>query len=279
MTHSVQPEIDLILAYLQEQTGLNFSGNHLSMIKRRLQVRLSKTAHTSYEDYLEFLKQDEGELADLLDALTINVSRFFRDSFTFEYFFHHLLPQISAGKGKSRYATLRIWSAGCAAGEEAYSMAILIKEYLEKDKSPISPTIFATDIDLPALEAARAGVYPMKSILNVKQEYMNKYFDAESDRYALRPAIKTMVDFSTFDMLNDVTHVPKESIYGGFDVVLCRNLLIYFKAAFQEIIVEKLYQSLNKNGILILGESERPMGKYRNEFREVTPLCRIYQKS
>ncbi|MCF7922866.1 MAG: protein-glutamate O-methyltransferase CheR [Candidatus Marinimicrobia bacterium] len=272
------PELDHILDYLQEQTGLNFSANHSSMIIRRLQGRLTKTSQASYPEYLAYLKQHNTELTELQDALTINVTRFFRDSFTFEYFNHQLLPEIFVEKKKSRYASLRIWSAGCASGEEAYSMAILIKEYLEKENQQISTSIFATDIDKKALEAARAGVYSTKSVLDVKYQYLQKYFIASDRGLELKAEIKNMVDFSFFDMLGHKPQTPSESIYGGFDVVLCRNLLIYFQADFQEIIIDKLYQSLNKNGFLILGESERILGKLRDKFHEVSNLCRIYRK-
>jgi len=278
MAEKQLPGLDHILDYLQEQTGLNFSANHSAMIIRRLQGRLIKTSQASYPEYLAYLKQQPTELTELQDAFMINVTRFFRNSFTFEYFNHHLLPEILFEKKKSRYASLRVWSAGCASGEEAYSMAILIKEYLEKENDQISPSIFATDIDKKALEAARLGIYSPQSVLDVKYKYLQKYFIACDKGFELRPEIKNMVDFSIFDMLVNKPQAPAESIYGGFDIVLCRNLLIYFRSEFQEKIIAKLYQALNKNGLLILGESERILGTLKDKFQEENNLCRIYRK-
>ncbi len=272
-------EIDLILGHLQEQTGLDFFGNYSSMIGRRLRIRMSKTGQQSYQDYSVYLQQNNDELAELLDSLTISVTSFYRDPFTFEFIYEHVLPHIFEEKGKSRDATLRIWCAGCSTGEEAYSMAILLKEMKEKHPdSKIAPSIFATDIDQHALEAAQAGRYNLKSVWNVKQGQVSKYFKVHGESFEINTEIKKLVEFSTFDMLSDLTLAPPDSIFGGFDIVLCRNLLIYFTAEYQVKIMTKLYESLNLNGVLILGKTERPLDPYKLKFVEENSRARIYRK-
>jgi chemotaxis protein methyltransferase CheR len=276
--NSVQQEIGSVLAYLQERTGLDFSGNQASMITRRLQAQLSKVGVKSFPDYLAHIKENDGEIPELIDALTINVTQFFRDSFTWEYFRHEILPGVCSEKEKSGHDTLRIWSAGCASGEEAYSAALLVKDYADKQKLKIKPMIFATDINQRVLELARSGVYSAESVCNIKHGMLEKYFSPSESNFAIDAEIRHLVSFSAYDMLARLTHSPAESIFGTFDIIICRNLLIYFNADIQELILEKIYRSLNINSLLILGESERPLGKFRSKFIEVSTACRIYRK-
>lgn len=136
-----------ILSFLRENRGFDFSGYRTSMLNRRIQKRISATKSADINKYEEYLKQNNSELDKLIDVLTINVSRFFRATFAFEYFADHLLPKLISGKKFSNDHSLRVWSAGCAAGEEPYSIAILIKEIVEKEKLKLCTTIIATDID------------------------------------------------------------------------------------------------------------------------------------
>ena len=274
----MQEMIDQILVYLRDRTGHDFSGNQSSMIMRRLKARLATVGAASHQDYLDYLKQDDNELNNLIESLTVNVTQFFRDSLTWEYLNHQLLPGIFAEKAKSNDDALRIWSAGCASGEEAYSAALLFNEYIEKEKLNIVPMIFATDINHSVLNFARSGVYASPSLSNMKYGILQKYFSPVETKFEISSEIKSYVSFSKYDMLEQATHFPSESIYGAFDMVFCRNLLIYFKPEPQEIILEKLYHSLTHRGLLILGESERPVGKFKGKFQELTNMCRIYRK-
>lgn len=271
-------ELEKILSYLHEKRGVDFSGNRSSMIERRISKRLAATKSANLHDYLAYLEKHPQELDHLIAALTINVSRFFRNPLTFEYIAGRVLPAIVMQKTEARDHSLRVWSAGCSQGEEPYSVAILIHELMEKEKLELDLNIFATDIDEGALKKARDGVYSFESIQEIKYGLLKKYFTIDDEIYTLNPAIKNLVNFSVYDMMDKKTYVPPESVFGDFDLVLCRNLLIYFQAEYQEIIFDKLCRSLSGNGCLVLGEAEMPPLKYQRYFQKENDYCRVYRK-
>ncbi len=272
-------ELQKILGYLKQKRGFDFSGNRPAMIERRISKRLAATQSTNYPDYLSFLKVHPRELDSLIDVLTINVSRFFRNTLTFEYMADRVLPAIVAQKAETFDTSLRVWSAGCSTGEEPYSVAILINELIEKEKLNLNLNIFATDIDAGALQKARAGVYPFESIKGIKYRLLKKYFSIDDESYLLSPEIKALVTFLVYDMLDKKTQVPPQSVFGNFDLVLCRNVLIYFQTECQETIFDKLHRSLAKNGYLVLGEAENPLIKYQRYFIKANECCHVYRVS
>lgn len=267
-----------ILNHLHEHRGFDFSGYRKSMLERRIQKRIYSTHTKDLDGYFEFLGTHPEEVDNLIDVFTINVSRFFRNTFSFEYLTKIIVPDLFLTKEKESESNLRIWSTGCAFGEEPYSIAIILNEYLAKEKSLIKPSIFATDIDKKAIERALVGSYGFESIKKVKYGILKKYFTAEDNQYKLVPEIKKMVQFSFYDMLDKHHLVPPDSIYGGFDLILCRNVLIYFKPEFQKILFNKLYKALNKNGYLILGEAEVPIDEFKQKFKKENNHCKIYRK-
>ncbi|MCP4761689.1 MAG: protein-glutamate O-methyltransferase CheR [archaeon] len=267
-----------ILGYLKTNQGFDFSGNRPDMIKRRITNRLTDTKCIDYKQYLSYLQNNSKELDYLIDALTINVSRFFRNTLTFEYIADILLHDIITQKSVTSDTTLRIWSAGCATGEEPYSIAILINELMKKENLNIKLNIFATDIDKTSLTNAKKGNYPFESVKGIKYHLLKKYFTIKEECYSLNSEIKDLVRFYTYDMLDKKTYVPEKSVFGDFDLVLCRNLLIYFQNDYQKIIFDKLYRALSKKGHLILGEAETPLIKYQKSLIKKNEYCNIYQK-
>lgn len=291
-----------ILDYLLEKRGFDFSGYRPAMLERRISQRLTATSSANFNDYLSCLQRNAAELDHLIDVITINVSRFFRDTLTFELIADRILPAMILEKTRLRDHSLRIWSAGCARGEEPYSLAILVQELLRKEEKagedsrnnegvsagnkyekispspPFSVHIFATDIDVKTLKDAEKAVYPLTSVENIKHRLLTKYFTPDGTSFRLLPEIKKLVHFSIYDMLDKRYGVPPESVFGAFDLVLCRNLLIYFNIEYQETIFDKLYNSLAKNGILILGEAEAPNMTYRHHFSRVFDFSPIYRK-
>lgn len=270
--------LKLILDCLRERHGFDFNGYHPAMLERRIGQRLAAVGCDDYQDYHSHLLRNEEELDALLDAITINVSRFFRDPLTFEFLAHKILPDIVQAKARRQEPSLRVWSAGCAMGEESYSVAILIRELLEKDTPPLNLHIFATDIDPKALQGARAAVYPRSSVMNVKYGLLTKYFTAAGDGFRLNLDARALVTFSSHDMLDTKHSVPPDSIFGNFDLVLCRNLLIYFNTERQLDIFSRLYHALAPGGYLVLGEAEAPVPEYRYAFSRETDFCPIYRK-
>ena len=271
-------DVGPILNYLYQQRGLDFSGYHPPMLVRRIAQRLGATGCADLGDYLVRLRRDGAELDCLLDVLTINVSRFFRDTLTFELIADRILPPLILEKTRQGDHSLRIWSAGCAGGEEPYSVAILIHELLRKERRAMHPLLFATDIDAKALRFAAEAVYPFSSIKNIKYRLLTQYFAPDGDGFRLSPEIRGTVAFSRYDMLDKKHRVPPESIYGSFDLVLCRNLLIYYNHAYQDAIFDRLYHALAPEGRLVLGEAEAPTENYRRHFGRMVDASPIYRK-
>lgn len=267
-----------ILNLLRDQRGFDFNGYRPSMLERRIQKRIYSTNCQNINDYFDYLLSHSDELDNLIDVFTINVSRFFRNSLNFEYITRIIIPELFQSKTEQKNHSLRVWSAGCAFGEEPYSVAIIIKEFLRKENITFKPNIFATDIDKKALNRASEGYYNFESIKKVKYGILEKYFTQEDNQFKIDTEIKKMVKFSFYDLLDKNSSVPPESIYGSFDLVMCRNVLIYFDQNYQNIIFNKLYKSLNLNGYLMLGEAEIPPDEFKHKFKRENNCCKIYRK-
>ncbi len=274
----MKQQLPLILQFLEKKINLNFFGYRLSVVENRVCKRLEETQSASYAEYLDFLEKNPDETHELLDALTINVSRFFRNTWSFEVIDHQILPAILLKKMEQKNSSLRIWSAGCSHGEEAYSIAILLQELMAKQNYKIDLDIFATDIDQKAIQAAQTGKYPLESVEDVKYGLLKKHFVMNEMSFQLKPEIKELVAFSFFNLLDKKSYAPPESVFANFDIVLCRNVLIYLEQEPQDIVFEKLYRSLAENGFLVLGEFEIPPIKYQKYFKKVNECCHIYQK-
>ncbi|MDA3955034.1 MAG: protein-glutamate O-methyltransferase CheR [Bacteroidales bacterium] len=267
-----------ILNLVKEQRNFDFTGSQESMLERRIQKRIHATNNKNIDDYFEYLNNNSAEIDNLIDVLTINVSRFFRNSLSFEYISSVIIPKLIFQKVQANENSLRIWSAGCSYGEEPYSIAIIFNEFLNKEKISLKLNIFATDIDKKALKHAAAGKYDSVSIKNIKYALLDKYFTQKEDYFTISSEIKRMVQFSFFDLLDKNHHVPQESIFGDFDLVLCRNVLIYFNPEYQKNIFNKLYKSMNKDSYLVLGESEVPVEAFKKKFKRVNNITKIYRK-
>ncbi len=271
-------EIEKILNLLHNVRGYDFTGCSLPMLNRRILKRVFYTKTKNFDSYYKYLQNTPEEFDVLADVLTINVSNFFRDPIYFEYLLKIIIPSIIAQKLENKSSLFRIWSAGCSTGEEAYSVAININEYLEKEKIQLDVSIFATDIDKNALATAQKGEYSSDSIDEVKLGIFKKYFININESYSIISKIKNKVDFSFYDLLDKKSYVPIVSIFGGFDIVLCRNVLIYFNADYHEKIFDKFFKALNPGGYLVLGDAEVVSEKYKSKFKRVSRCCKIYRK-
>lgn len=267
-----------ILDYLSQTYGFDFSSHRMSTLEREIGSRMSVLNLEAAPAYIRVLEDSADEVTTLIDCLTVNVSRFFRNPLTFEHLARRTLPAIVAKKTKASDRSLRVWSAGCSRGEEPYSIAILINEIMEKENKAFDLNIFATDINTKVLETVEAGAYQFDQIKNVKHGWIHKYFTRSDDTYVLSPKIRNMVHFSFYNMIDAKTYVPPESVFGNFDLVLCRNLVIYFKAERQAIIFEKLFNALAPDGYLVLGEAEKLPARFETFFYKENDYSHIYRK-
>jgi chemotaxis methyl-accepting protein methylase len=270
----------LILKKLYKMHGFDFSEYREGTIKRRLARRMVFTEAANYRDYLDVLKERPEEYAHLLDDLTIKLSRFFRNQYVFERLQNEIFPDIFRLKKEHDQNTIRIWGAGCAFGEETYSVAIILIEYLKRkreiDNYDIS--IFGTDIDEKALEKARLGIYDKEAVKEVKKGILDEYFLVRGDYYQVIDSIKELVNFTKHNLTSEKPICPPSGVVTNYDLILCRNILIYFSTPLQERVFLNLFKALNPGGYLILGKSESIPKGLEDSFVLKNPKERIYQK-
>jgi two-component system CheB/CheR fusion protein len=260
--------VDAIFKLLRDDYGIDFSHYKPNTVTRRIERRLSLNQSVDLDDYVRRLRADPGELNSLYRDLLIGVTRFFRDREAFEYLERNVFPELLTRKRPGE--EIRIWVAGCATGEEAYSLAILIHERLSLLKRPINVKIFATDVHGASLEAASTGVYNAEALAEVQQERMDRYFTRKSDGYHVAAEIRQMIVFARHNVIKDAP-------FTKLDLISCRNLLIYFQPAAQKKTLSLFHFGLRTGGILMLGPSESP-GELAPEFETVEEHWKIYRK-
>jgi len=252
---------------------LNRRGMHLSYFKpaflsRRLNVRMKMLNITSSSEYVALLNSEPDEVSSLYDSLSINVTKFYRDKKVWQAFTNTVIPLLRDLVKPSD--SIRIWSCGCASGEEAYSLAIMFTEAFKNTDHKFK--ISATDINLHALKQARRGIYVYDNLKSLDSILISKYFKKiGSNEYHVIDKIKDLVSFN----LGDITTFPASYL----DVVFCRNLLIYYAKDAQDLIFKKLYTVLKPKRFLVLGMDETLWGhKFENSFLPTSSRDRIYQK-
>lgn len=265
-----------IASVFETLTGRSMNALEEGFLLQTVSKRLVKHHIDSWDDYAQVLIQDPVEAEALNQELTITTSFFFREPIMFTSL-RSILQNLNEHK-KSRNKALRIWCAGCAAGQEPYSIAILLEDIQEKMGIHIPYRIFATDLSQKALEAARKGVYAEQIVQNVSLYQLNRYFTKQDQGYQLTDKIINKVSFSKQDLLNQDGIIPIDSIYGHFDVILCCNLLIYYKPCVQGEIIDKMINHLSDSGVLILGESEHALLEGHTKLSQQILKTGIYQR-
>jgi chemotaxis methyl-accepting protein methylase len=259
-----------ILNHINRVTGFDARPYRAPTLKRRLERRVLATKSKSYKEYLALLKKDPSESRKFLDGLSINVSDFFRDRRIFTTLKEKILPNLIEEISSNRGKRIRIWSIGCAKGQEPYSLAIILKEMTKNEKKEFKISIHATDINKALLKHASKGIYQKKEMKNVPKKYVNKYFvKMNKDEFQTKDNIRKLIKFRQHNIIN-------EDILGKFHLILCRNLFIFFTPELQKKTFIKIHSSLKKDGILVLGTAETP--KNGNLFRNLSSRDHIYQK-
>ncbi|MCF8044729.1 MAG: PAS domain S-box protein [Desulfarculaceae bacterium] len=257
-----------IISIIRDKKGTDFYHYKHTTIVRRLEKRISINQFVSLDDYVHFLEHDPNEVNLLYKELLIGVTSFFREKEAYGQLKEKVLPKIFQSDGKQR-PKVRIWGIGCSTGEEAYSTAILCKEYMEAENVSADIKIFATDIDYESIEVAGAGIYPDSIASDVSAERLGKYFTTTDKGLQVNEAIRRMVVFARHDILQDPP-------FSKIDLISCRNMLIYFTPEAQQKVLAKLYYSLQDKGFLFLGSSES-IGNLSNGFSSLDQKWRIYQ--
>jgi two-component system CheB/CheR fusion protein len=264
-------ELQRIFLLLRSQTGHDFSQYKRSTIIRRVERRMALHQIDALEDYLRYMELTRGEADALFRELLIGVTSFFRDSEIFDEVQKRAIPQLFVGKTPG--TAIRVWVPGCSSGEEAYSIAILLRERMEELKENFKVQIFATDIDREAIDHARAGVYPSSIIADVSPERLAHFFEQDQpdgSTYRIHKTIRDMLVFSEHDLI-------KNPPFSKLDLISCRNLLIYMGAELQKKLMPLFHYALNPGGVLVLGSSES-VGDFVNLFAPIERKSRIYQR-
>ncbi|MGM0582731.1 MAG: CheR family methyltransferase [Bacteroidota bacterium] len=242
-----EEQLSEILELIKEHTPLDFTNYKRPTIIRRIIIRMTANKINTLKDYIDYIHKNTEELEILAKEFLISVTKFFRDKEAFEKLKDKVIPKIV--ENKLMVDTLKIWVVGCATGEEAYSMAILVKEELRRQNKDLEVKIFASDIDKEALAHASKGIYDHTIENNVSEELLEKYFISEEEKYRVSDTIRKMIIFADHDI---VRHPP----YGKIDLISCRNLLIYINPILQKKILSSLHFCLNEEGYLFLGPNE-----------------------
>ncbi len=260
-TNSIQKIIILI----RDKTGHDFSLYKQNTIIRKVEMRMNIHQIDNISDYIRYLQENPPEIDTLYKGLLIGVTKFFRDSQAYEILKKETMPELLKNK-----TTVRVWVPACSTGEEAYSMAIVLKEHLDETKSNLKVQIFATDVDKAAIEIARAGAYPDSIAVDVSQERLQRFFRKNPDTYIINKDIREMVIFSP-------QNVIKDPPFSKLDMVSCRNLLIYIGTELQKKLLRLFYFSLNPDGVLFLGNSET-IGEFTDLFTALDRKWKIYRR-
>ena len=258
---------------IYSKTNLDCSQYKDKYLMRRLQVRLRANKLNDYADYIRFLSKNPKEYETLMNNITINVTQFFRDPTMYKVLVEEVIPEIIYHKTNSNRRVFRIWSAGSSSGEEAYSIAIMVKELLGEGFDDFLISIHGTDIDDISLAKAKRGAYPIAQLENVNKVILNRYFEYIEDEelYQITDEIKDFVRFKKQNLIID-----KKSI--NFDIIFNRNVMIYFSREMQEKLLMEFYDSLNNGGYLVIGKTEMLTGEAKDVFTPVNNRERIYKK-
>ncbi|MEA5115042.1 MAG: protein-glutamate O-methyltransferase CheR [Geobacteraceae bacterium] len=257
---------------LKSMTGLRLDNYKSSCVKRRIAVRMNSVGCETAEQYVEYLLTEKAEAGILAKKLTIHVSKFFRNPSTFTKLKDEVLPELFSRRRLEGNRSVSLVSIGCAAGEEPYTLALILKDCFPEELSRFSVSIHGTDIDRDILRLAEDAVYGPESLDETPPGIRERHFLCKGGKYHLDPRIQEMVSFAHYDLLQPTRKAAT-------DLILCRNVLIYFERSSQDAILSSFAESLREGGFLVLGKTETMMGKARELFLPVCQVERIYRKA
>lgn len=258
-----------LISLVQKKTKIDFSDYKLPTLIRRVVRRMSVNKSQTIREYLNYVIDNEEELEVLHREFLIGVTRFFRDNEAFNIIEKVIIPEIF--KDKKPKDKVKLWSVGCSSGEEAYSLAILLQEYMQQNKILIDVKIFATDLDKDAIQKANKGVFTESIVADVSTKFLKKYFIKKDDLYFISPVIRKMIIFSQHN-------TGQEPPLTKMDMIICRNLLIYLQPNLQQKIIGSFHYSLNPDKFLFLGPSES-IGHFSSSLKVISRKWRIYKNA
>lgn len=260
---------EALLRYMRDSRGFDFTGYKRTSLMRRVRHRMDQAGYTSFEEYLDVLQASSDEFASLFNTILINVTAFFRDPEAWEFISAEVIPRMLAERGPDD--PIRVWSAGCASGQEAYTLAMLLAEALGPDAFRQRVKIYATDIDEEALAEARTASYDARAVESVPQDLLARYFEQVNGRYIFHKDLRRAVIFGRNDLVKDA---PISRV----DLLVCRNTLMYLNAETQRNVLGRLHFALGPQGTLFLGHAEMLLS-HSDRFTPLNLKNRIFRKA
>ncbi|GAA2312866.1 PAS domain-containing protein [Streptomyces kunmingensis] len=261
-------ELEDLLGFLRDARGFDFTGYKRSSLGRRIRKRMADVGTNAYADYRDQLETNADEFHALFNTILINVTSLFRDADTWTYLQREVVPELLDRLGSKD--EIRVWSAGCSSGEEAYSLAIMFAEALGIEEALARVKIYGTDVDEEALRDARSGLYAAKSLEPLPAELRDKYFEQNGAQYAFRSDLRRRVIFGRHDITRDAP-------ISRLDLLLCRNALMYFNVEAQTQIIDRFHFALRQGGFLCLGKAEMLLND-ADRFDVVSMRQRIFRR-
>src|SRR5579884_1270723 len=265
-----EPEIfQRFIDYLKDRSGVDFASYKPETIRRRLRRRIVATDRDDLADYMRYMQTHPDEYDRLISSFLIKVTEFFRDPEMYAYLRDHVLPGL-IDDARGRNNELRIWSAGTATGEEAYSLAILLTDILGDELDDVPLRIFATDLDEDAIEFARRGIYPASAVANLPSDLVHRAFVESGGEYEVKKRIRSLIVFGHHDL-------TERAPFPRIDLLVSRNVLIYFTSPVQRRVLQLFAFSLRNSGYLVLGKAETtsPLPEF---FAVENPTYKVYQR-
>ncbi len=274
--------LERLLGYIKQARRFDFSGYKRTSLERRIRKRMEKVGAADFDAYRDRLEVDPAEFEALFNTILINVTTFFRDPEAWDYVAENIIPEIirsKAGATAASYAraasdaggdSIRVWCAGCASGEEAYTLAMLFAEQMKPADFHRQVKVYATDVDEEALSQARASTYSQQQVASVPEPLREKYFERSVDRYTVKPGLRRALIFGRHDLVRD-------SPISRLDLLVCRNALMYFNAETQMRSVARLHFALQPNACIFLGRAEMLLAKVPL-FQVVSLKHRLFRK-
>jgi chemotaxis methyl-accepting protein methylase len=269
-TEAIDADLENLLTYLKQVRQVDLTGYKRPSLSRRIRVRMRDMRIDHYQDYFDYLKQQPDEINHLLNTFFINVTSFFRDRPVWDCLENEVIPQIIANKAPNE--PIRVWSAGCASGEETYSLAILLVEALGVEQFQQRVRIYGTDIDSDAIQQAKTGFYSPYAVEAVPPDLLERYFEHTADGYYWRRKLYHPIIFSTRDLIQ-APPLP------DIDLLVCRNMLMYLTPEAQIRVLVRFHFSLRQSGCLLLGQTENLVSHIQTSlFKPIYQRTRLFTK-
>jgi len=262
-------DFDQYRKLIYDESGITFSTTNRAILESRLRERLREKQISHIQDYYSLLLKDKEELKLMLDSVTTNLTRFFRNQPHFDALEHYVLPEVLKLKKEKRDTKIRVWSAGCSTGEEPYTLAMILRDKLP---SGYTSEIVASDLSLKSLLVGKSGFYPDSRMTGVPDTYLTRFFERKNNGYQVKDELMKMIRF-------DYHNLKHDSGLRNIDILFCRNVLIYFDEPAQKAVIDRFWDAMAPKSYLFIGHSESLFGmKTKFEFLKTDWAC-LYQKN